>query len=536
MADAGLRSSILALGWRFRPVRSASRLKLLNLFLSLFLIITLSAGCTVGDNDGTGYGSMLEQGAYEIDPVFREFYDQLGGTDVLGQAISPLFMHNNVKYQYTVSGLMTFDPMAPANMRFQLAALGLDMGISEPPVARPDQKDVRYVDGHIVYNDFSSLYERLGGARFVGRPITEVHFNLEKNRFEQYFENLGMYRQELDPVDEVHLLAYGVWKCDASCRQIPLSSDRVIGSLQHTDMRFYDTVARLGPDFTGYALTDAYQTPDGYLEQVFENIVLLIAPEHPGRVFLRPITKVLGIFPDPMQSPSSEEGMNFYPVQGNRGYNIPDIFRNYIALHGGEEVSGPPISEYVRQSDVIYKQCFLNLCLEDHRDEVGNFRVRPTPMGYQYRQFPILPVSLGEDSLAEVQPEEDTPVPTVEAVPQASIENSPTVNSQFDPQVSVQVWENYPLVTPDQAQEIGVSVLENNLPMRMVEPDLILTLPNGQEKTYYMPPTAHDGQTMMVLEPITAPSGTLIPYEVCIFIPGGQKFCVKDSFLIWNNP
>jgi len=512
------------------------KFELFTISLTLSLLLILGAGCSLEAAGGTSYSGILEQGAYEVDPVFREFYDQLGGVDVLGKAISPLFLHNNIKYQYTVSGLMTFEPLAPANMRFHLAALGLDMGISEPPVPRPELGDVRYVDGHIVYNDFISLYEKLGGARFVGRPITEVHYNLEKNRFEQYFENLGMYRLEVDPVDEVHLLAYGVWKCDASCRQLPLTSDNIIGSLHHTDISFYDTVARLGPDFTGFALTDSYQTPDGYLEQVFENVVLLIDPDHPGRVFLRPITNVLGIFPDPLQLPSNEKGMNFYPVQGNLGYNIPDIFRNYIALHGGEEVSGPPISEYLRVSDEIYKQCFLNLCLEDHLDEVGNFRVRPTPLGYQYRQFPILPVNSGEGPLVETQPQADRPIPTVETAPQTQEENNPTEDSRFNPQVSIQVWENYPMVAPEQPQEIGVSVLENNLPMRMVEPDLIVTMPDGREKTYYMPPTGEDGQATIVLEPITAPSGTLIPYEVCIFIPGGQKFCVKDSFLIWNNP
>ena len=89
------------------------------------------------------------------------------------------------------------------------------------------------------------------------------------------------------------------------------------------------------------------------------------------------------------------------------------------------------------------------------------------------------------------------------------------------------------MVASDQNQEIGVSVYTNNIPQSGVEPDIVVTLPDGTTRTYYMYPTGEDGQTRLVLEPIAAQSGTLIPYEVCIFFPGGQKLCVKDSFLIW---
>jgi hypothetical protein len=45
-----------------------------------------------------------------------------------------------------------------------------------------------------------------------------------------------------------------------------------------------------------------------------------------------------------------------------------------------------------------------------------------------------------------------------------------------------------------------------------------------------------DGQTRLTIDPVDAPSGTLIPYKVCIYNLGGQQYCVQDSFLIWIGP
>jgi hypothetical protein len=64
----------------------------------------------------------------------------------------------------------------------------------------------------------------------------------------------------------------------------------------------------------------------------------------------------------------------------------------------------------------------------------------------------------------------------------------------------------------------------------------VLTLPDGQQKTYDMLPTGTDGQTYSKVDPIPGPNGTLIPYEVCILNVRGEKTCIQDSFLIWENP
>jgi len=510
------------------------------LFAACLIVALLAAAC---DDASFSTDPLLAQ-VYAIDPTFREFYELLGGEGTLGPGISPLFTHQSVYYQYTVSALLVHDPNAPASRRFSIAPLGLDMGISEPPIPAPSTPDLRYVEGHIIYSLFVPLYEKMGGVRFVGSPITEVHYNPERGRYEQFFANVGFYWLEGDSPDEVHLLAYGAWKCDAYCRSpLPEASNVVLP--RRVAKRFAGAMERLGADFTGYTITDEYETPDGYVEQVFENVVLVVDPGQPGRVFLRALTERLGYRPDPLVGPNAGQGYSFYPVQGNRGYNIPNRFQEYIVQHGGFEVSGAPIGEISRIKDAVYQQCFTNLCIQAFLDALGNITVRPSPLGYTYRLLPIQVLDQ-TDSQSPGMPEVEPPseevqsqpeVETVEIVEQATPE--PTVETFPDAQsgeIIVQVWESFPMVASSQSQEIGVSVFQIGQPIINVEPDLVVTLPDGSQKQYYMYPTGSDGQSRQTIDPVDAPNGTLIPYEVCFYNLGGQRYCVQDNFLIWMNP
>jgi hypothetical protein len=190
-------------------------------YLAILVLSTLVVSCA-GSERGD---SLILPNPFDVDPVFREFYDMLGGEDVLRPAISPLFEVNDARYQYTAAGLMVHDPQAAQGQAYYLAGLGLDMDIAEPPVPAPEDSQVRYIDGHVIGEFFVPAFERLGGKRVVGKPLTEMHYNPEKGRYEQYFENLGMYWLENSPPGEVHLLAYGVWKCDSSCLSYPPGSD-----------------------------------------------------------------------------------------------------------------------------------------------------------------------------------------------------------------------------------------------------------------------------------------------------------------------
>src|SRR3990170_2189481 len=130
---------------------------------------------------------------FPVDPMFIEFFYFLGGEELLGPAITPLLESGNLRTQYFESSLLVYDPQSPQGETFRLESLGLMFGVAEPAIPKPNRLDAVYINGHVIYEKFLPLYRKLGGARFVGRPLTEVRYNLENRRIEQYFENLGFY-------------------------------------------------------------------------------------------------------------------------------------------------------------------------------------------------------------------------------------------------------------------------------------------------------------------------------------------------------
>lgn len=524
-----------------------------RLFLNLLLgfLVLFASAC-----EEVPGSSALSQGDFEqVDPLFREFYEHLDGLSLLGPAISPAFQAGGLTYQYTSASLMVYDPLGPASQRFSLAPLGLDLGIAEPAVPAPTQAGLRYIDGHILYEGFILPYERLGGARFIGRPITELHYSPDLRRYEQHFENIGLYLLEGDPPGAIHAMSYGAWKCSASCRQVTPGNAMLILPPRVGDP-FVQTVSWLGPDFTGFALSEAYPVDAGRMMQIFENLVLVTDPANPGQGILQPVTEQLGILPDPLVAPSSDTQFYFYPLQDGLGHNVPQRFIDFLALHGGIAVSGPPLTELNRMNEGVFRQCFTNLCLEEHYGASGAVWIRLSPLGYSYRsagaawsapaptQVAAAPVEAVPTSAPIVEPPviptplpESLPTPAPELQPTAVVE--PPAASPASPSyqaLTLQVWAANPLVASGAAQEIGVGVFDNTQPVSMVEPDLVVTHPDGTTQTYYMYPTGDDGLTRQPIDPITAPNGSVIPYQVCIFSPSGEQYCVRDSFLIWDNP
>jgi hypothetical protein len=176
-----------------------------------------------------------------IDPVFRELYRHLGGEDVLGPPISPVFNAGTARTQYVQKAKMVFDPSSPIRQRFTLAPLGVEMGVIEPPVKPPEQAGFAYDGGHVIAPEFLPLYEKLG-AYIVGKPLTELRYNPIRRRHEQFFESVGFYR--LEGSDQVRLLDYGIWACNENCRQYVTASDSPDATM--------DLIARIDPAFVQF--------------------------------------------------------------------------------------------------------------------------------------------------------------------------------------------------------------------------------------------------------------------------------------------
>jgi len=445
------------------------------LILPLLLILLGSITACLPTTTITSQSSS-SRGSGDVDPRFREFYDNHGGRDYLGVAISPKFTNSGVEYQYTAAALMAYNPSAERSRQYYFASIGVELGLADPPT------DPGQPGGHKIYQGFVGTYERMGGSRLVGLPLTEVKFNEERGGIEQYFENLGFYQLESAP-DRVYLIHYGAWMCASSCN-FKSDSASIVMERSVVEEPFRAATTRLDPIFTGKPLTEPYIASDGLVEQIFENVVVVETPSRPAGVALRPITAMLGV-----------------PTQSGAQYDIPGDFREFINLNSGFELSGEAITEYTRQSDEVYRQCFTNMCLDYFPNKAEELQVRPTPLGYLYKSK----FYNGDGA---------TPTPT-------------TAQS-----ITMKVSKGYSLVAPDESQVINVTVYSNNLPYANAQPSLYLMLPGGETKSFSFPPTQSNGRSSIYLDPISAAHGTRVDFQACV----KNGICIEDYFLIWGNP
>lgn len=469
--------------------------------LTLSVLATIAVACV----DSSGIKPGGNSSVYRVDPQFREFFNELGGRDVLGEAISPVFYENGLKCQYTNNALLIYDSQASDHLRLRLGPLGLRLAVAEPPVDAPAQPDARYINGHNVYDEFMPRFEKLGGVRHVGQPLTEVHFNPEKKSFEQYFENMGFSHPEGAADGEITLLPYGDMVCGDECTP---SGDKLAARDAKRPPatvapQFEDIVASLGRDFTGFALTEPMVSSDGRVEQVFESIVLVENPDEIVGFALRPLPEKVGILPEPMVADSHTLDMPFLPLADGKGFHVPVYFSDYILEHGSFKITGLPINEPVQLKDQVARQCFKNLCLNYYPNEPNGLQIRPEPLGYNYRDKYMS----GSATSLSMQ----------NSLPEITVEAKSSVSSTEE-------------------QEIKVTVSQHGAPLPDVAPMLVLTLPDGSQESFLFPDTDENGQTGRRLPAIKTLNGIYIIYQICVPNYQGGQLCIKDKYLIWGNP
>lgn len=443
---------------------------------------------THSDNQIAGY--------YPIDLLFEDFYLTFGGKEILGAVISPSWTSGSKVYQYVENGLMEFDGSKVANDRFSFAPLGI--ALVEEGLLTSSSKDQR--NQADIHQAFLLLYRRLGGARYVGQPMGEARFNPENGRLEQFFENLGFYKTLGSGT--VHLIPYGRASCNELCRNRNLAANipRLNIELPEAYLR---AVARIGYELTGRTLTPPYVASDGLEEVIFENLVLARDLRDPEVVFVRPVSEIVGFREQSLSKRLDNLLMVFFPIEKNLGYNVPVYFLDYIEAHGGLQISGLPIEEVFSSRPGEFRQCFSNICLQFNLDEKGEKQLHPLPLGVKYK-----------------------------ALMEASVFDFDS-SSSLDT-VTIKAWELNPALSPEEKQVIRVGIFQHGYPLKDREPVLFLKLPDNGLRVIYLPPTDQDGISEITIEPIKAPVGTLISYDVCLFNLPGYRKCEGDNYLIWN--
>jgi hypothetical protein len=476
----------------------ANRRRVVRIWLVTVLFTT---GCGFIQSIFSPAGS--NQGKFIVDPQFAEFYQRLGGDEILGPAITPLFWEEFIKKQYVEAGLMIYDALSAPN--YYLAPLGHELGFSASSTGGQDLPS--NFSEYSIYESFIPLYSQLGGEAVVGRPVTDVQFNPEKKRIEQHFENLGFYQLIDDANGAAYLLAYGVNACDISCPYTPQDSAIIERGINLSEP-FASAVNFLGIDFVGKRLAGPHIADDGNNEIIFENIVLYVDPKNSGRVIARPIIEYIGFAAHNPGKRLDTDTVVFFMIEDGLGYNIPVKFNDYLAQHGGLSIAGYPISELFPLEDGVFRQCFANLCLDYYTNRDDHSSIVVAPLGSIYKSY------------------------TIRSDGDARILDIPTAPAE----VQLMVREEYAFITSQQEQIIYVSILDKGIPLVGVEPRLTLTLPDGTQSVFRFPSSDENGVTFIAIPAILATNGTLVFYEICIDHAGTGIACAQENYLIWGNP
>lgn len=463
------------------------------------LIIVLLNAC----NSSTDASS---RGIYSVDSTFSDFYREFGGDKTLGPAISPSFIKDGMTYQYVESGLMVYAPNQVPLRRFYFSPIAtIEWQINGLVEPAPMDTNIPYVNGHSIWEEILSFYDQYG-PDIIGLPVTGVTVNDAKQRYEQYFEGLGFYRNYTDPPGQIYLMPYGYWMCGSNCQyQV---SDSVPPSASYsrdyseTEQLFFQASERLGYGFTGAPLVSPRLGADGNYEMVFENVIMFLDPSNGNQIRLRPLPSWLGIQADQPGSPIEADWLSFYQTQDELGFNVPITFTNYINDHGSLDYSGNPITEYHSLTDGGYSQCFTNICLEYHPTAPIELQIRPHTLGSEY-------LAIGA--------------------------NTSTAGPSFTDALQINAWEDFPLIPSGRSQGINIEAMQNNVPTSGIKFLLVVKQPNGITKTYSLNPTGVDGRTRIDLDPINGPNGAIVQYEVCVLGAISPKVCFSRSYTIWDQ-
>jgi hypothetical protein len=355
------------------------------------------------------------------------------------------------------------------------------------------------INGYPVPESIYTFYQKIGST-VAGKALTEYRLNVDLNRYEMYFDNLGIYILAGDPTQTVHLMPLGSWRLHAAMDTPAPSANIPISPRALSAMDLAASLA--GKELTGDVLVPITFDDTGDPTRIFENVVMRVDNLDLETVRWLPLPKLLGIQPHPPTLATSDPRFYFLPVQGELGHNVPQDFLEFILNHGGLEISGNPITEifYGNEAQTVIRQCFDHLCLDY---DIITSKIQPTSLGLDYyRRF------------------QNQQIPSVQAISA----------------LNMNVWEFRPALPAEQPQWITVRISQNGMPVINLKPLLEISLPNGETLAYNMPGTDIDGASTQQIPPVDAPNGSIIAYQVCILHMDASRYCVQDSYLIWNVP
>ncbi len=432
-------------------------------------------------------------------PEFVEYWQSHGGAATFGPPLEVASHEGTLLQQPFLNVELIYDPSAPRSEAVRLAPLGRQLGLAAPAVPVPSDPDTRYFasTGHTLYTGFAPTYDELGGLTVAGAPIAEVEFG--DGLIYQFFENLGLYREENAPPSEVHLLAYGLAAHSTSMDLVAIDLGFVLPPGLHL-RPFGEFLDRYGGEaFFGRPLTDPYLAADDAIEQVFERAVLYAPPDLPGLTRLRPLGLRLGPA-EPAVPPASDRSGLFFP---STGHNVLWVFADFYRTHDGETLLGLPLGEAVMQGEVL-TQRFENAILEYHFDLPSSLAVQLAPMGAS-----LIGVS--------------TPMTATPSATSALPSPTPSTSRAA---VIVRTWVEHPVLPAGAAQRIFIqATFSDGSPCDAIVPVVRV---DGPRSSFYpeVPPLDANGYAELTLIVEDLLPGEIVNYEVAVAGEQGVGFAV----------
>lgn len=497
---------------------SAARLRRVLALLAACLLAGLLSACGSQQKSSQSVPSSADA----LDPGLRQVYETLGGEPLLGAVISGVFTEDGLTCQLALNAAVCIDPLASGLDRYVFAPLGQKAAAEYQSPDFPDLLAGREVNGIAIFPAFEPLFVSLYETRFAGAPVTAVLYNEKAQRLEQYFENVAM-AANLDNPGHGYLLPLGHDACNGRCTadtpQLPGSAAPLTPLPPATiHPAFLPGIARMdGFKIIGNPLTQPYETGDGYVVQVFANVVVRAPLEQLGAMELMPIARQLEMtVMEPVRKQYDKpEGVVFYGDDEDAlGYHVPIEFDQFIDQHGGRQTSGEPVAEVLFYEDGAIRQCFENYCLDYSPDPSDAQPVSLYPLGARYLQRAL------EQGLVN-----------------KGVALSELISMDGGP-VRILLAEGNAQLPSGEMQTILIGVFNeaDQTPIPDVGVRLKLILPDGSSQEFE---TLHTGAAGQVVVQVSGQqgleSGSLVVYQVCIDeLPGDLAVCESDAYIVWD--
>ncbi|MGA9533178.1 MAG: hypothetical protein WBR18_10725 [Anaerolineales bacterium] len=282
---------------------------------------------------------------------------------------------------------------------------------------------------------------------------------------------------------------------------------RFFAETGHTlDTRFLDYFDRHGgTDIFGFPITESFSDPDtDQLIQYTENVRFewVIDEEGIGHAALRPLGEILGGWYLPDESSQGDgRGCRYFEESGHA---ICYAFLAFFNTHGGQDLFGLPISDFVIQNDRIV-QYFQFFRLDWYPDAPEPDQIRVGALGREHFRI----VGYDPALLQPVSAPNNQDYRITEIRPSASVGN--------------------PSIAPGQDEAIYLVVRDQNLlPVEGAVALLVVHSPAG-DRYFLMPKSDAQGLSQLSFSIGEVARGSKINVDLWV-VHAGFKVVIRDSF------